>query len=426
MTAHVAAMDVLVIGAGVVGLTTAQALHADGHRVTVLEAAASPANGTSHANGGFLSPAYSVPFATPDLPRQAWQSLFDAQSPMRFRPDGTWGQWQWLWALWKRCNPAAATDARSRFVRLGHYSQTCLKEVVATTDVQFEFRQSGVLQLVRQAEQQLRAEKQAEAFTAQGFPARWLARDELLAIEPGLARATVPLAGALHVSSEASGDCAQFCHDLLAWLRQQGVGFEPEQRVTGLWLDAKGQRTLGVQTANGQRRSAQAVVVANGVDAPRLLKGHLRVPIQPVKGYTLTARFTDELNAPRHALLDETSRLSVVRFDQRIRLAGVAELVGQDARVDPKRVAQLASAFDGLYPQTLQAPTLGWSGLRPTTPDGPPIVSATAINGLWLNVGHGGYGWTLSCGSARLLADQIGGRTPAVPAVDYTLQRYGP
>lgn len=425
MSAQPATMDVLVIGAGVVGLTTAQALHADGHRVTVLEATVSPATGTSQANGGFLSPAYSVPFATPELPRQAWQSLFDSQSPMRFRPDGTLSQWQWLWALWKRCTPAAATDARSRFVRLGHYSQTCLKELVAATGVQFEFRQSGVLQLVRQTAQRARAEKQADAFTAQGFPTRWLVRDEVMAMEPGLARSSVPLAGALHVASEASGDCAQFCHALLEWLRRAGVVFEAERQVTGLWLDANGHRVLGVHTADGQRWPAQAVVVANGGDAPRLLKRHLCVPIQPVKGYSLTAQVVDEANAPRHALLDETSRLAVVRFDQRVRLAGVAELVGPDLQLDPQRVAQMGAAFEALYPQTLQAPTQGWCGLRPTTPDGPPIVSATSIAGLWLNVGHGGYGWTLSCGSARLLADQIGGRTPVVPAVDYAWQRYG-
>ncbi|MBK6651773.1 MAG: D-amino acid dehydrogenase [Betaproteobacteria bacterium] len=423
MSAHPAAMDVLVIGAGVVGLTTAQALHADGHRVTVLEAAASPATGTSKANGGFLSPAYSVPFATPELPRQAWQSLFDSQSPMRFRPDGTLGQWQWLWALWKRCSPAAATDARNRFVRLGCYSQACLKELVAATGVEFEYRQTGVLQLIRQSAQQARAEKQAEAFTAQGFPTRWLRRDEVMAMEPGLTRSSVPLAGALHVVSEASGDCARFCHELLAWLQKQGVDFEPAQSVNGLWLDSTGQKVLGVQTVTGQRWSAEAVVVANGVAAPEVLKGHLRVPIQPVKGYSLTAQVSDEANAPRHALLDETSRLAVARFDQRIRLAGTAELVGVDLRIDPQRVTQLKSAYEALYPQTLQAPTLGWCGLRPTTPDGPPIVSATTIDGLWLNVGHGGYGWTLSCGSARLLADQISGQTPAVPAVDYALQR---
>jgi len=417
-------MDVIVVGAGVVGLTTAQALHADGHRVTVLEAQSGPAEGTSQANGGFLSPAYSVPFATPDLPRQALQSLFDSQSPMRFRPDGSLAQLQWLWSLWMRCNPTDMADSRSRFVRLGHYSQACLAEVAKATSVEFEHRRSGVLQLVRQAGHQARAAQQAEAFTYQGFPTRWLSRDEVIAIEPGLERSSLPLAGALHVEGEASGDCERFCHGLLQWLQERGVGFEPNQRVTGLKLDASGRRFKGVSTCNRSHWAAEAVVVASGMSAPQLLRGHIHLPIQPVKGYSLTAEVADAELAPQHALLDEVSRLAVVRFAGRVRLAGVAELVGNDLRIDPRRVAQLAAAYEALYPQTLRPGAVGWSGLRPTTPDGPPIISATPIAGLWLNMGHGGYGWTLSCGSARLLADQMQGLAPALPANDYALQRH--
>jgi D-amino-acid dehydrogenase len=417
-------MDVLVVGAGIIGLTTAYALHTDGHRVTVLDAAPGPAEGASYANGGFLSPAYSVPFASPDLPKQAWQSLWNPASPMRFRPDGTLAQWQWLWSLWKRCNPVDATEARHRFVRLGLYSRSCLEEIVSITGVQFEQRQTGVLQLVRQAAHEARAVKQAESLTAQGFATRWLNRDEVLTKEPGLKHSTLPLFGALHVSSEASGDCALFCHALHCWLRERGVSFEFRQHVTGLWTDSKERRVLGVHSQARLRWPAQAVVVANGNSAKGLIKPYFRLPIQPVKGYSLTARVADEDRAPRHALLDETSRLAVVRFDQRVRLAGVAELMGADQRLDQRRADQLLAAYEAMYPQSVRPAPLAWCGLRPTTPDGPPIISATNLGGLWLNVGHGGYGWTLACGSARLLADLIQGRTTAVPTDDFALHRY--
>jgi D-amino-acid dehydrogenase len=417
-------LDVLVVGAGVIGLTTAYALHADGHRVRVLEAQSGPAKVTSQSNGGFLSPAYSVPFATPDLPKQAWQSLFKPESPMRFRPDGTFAQWRWLWALWRRCNAVHTSDARRRFVSLGTYSLDCLDELVTSTGIEFDFAKQGVLQLVRHATDQPRAERQAETFTHLGFPTRWLKRDELLAIEPGLARSKVDLAGALFVESEAMGDCERFCLELARWLGQRGVIFEFNQSMSGLWLDASGQRVQGIHTNKQSKISAQAVVVATGMSAPESLAKHFRLPIQPIKGYSLTVQVGDAEHAPRHALIDEASRLAVTRLGHRVRMAGVAELVGADLRVDPRRVAQLLASYEALYPQAGRADAVAWSGLRPTTPDGPPIVSKTPISGLWLNVGHGGYGWTLSCGSARLLADLVAGRSPMLPVEDFALSRY--
>ena len=412
------ARRVVVVGAGIVGVTTAHALLDDGHQVTLLDAAPAAAEDASHANGGFLSAAFCAPWAMPGLPRQALAALFDRDAPMRWRPDGSLAQLRWMRELLAQCNAPQFARHRARMVRLALYSRACLDAVAAQTAVDFDRCDGGVLLLLRDAPGAAAVQRRLDELLGFGIEARWCGPDSVRALEPGLSAAAC-LAGAVHVPAEASGDCARFARGLLAWCGALGLRFEPASRIDALEFAGSSRRLRAVR-AGRRRWEADAFVFAAGVDTARLLRPHLRVPVVPVKGYSVTVPLADGLGA-RRAVIDEASKLAVARLGSRLRLAGMAELVGHDRRVDPARCAQLVRHGEALYGPLPQSGRSAWAGLRPMTPDGTPIVGATGIEGLYLNTGHGTYGWTLACGSARLLADVLAGRPAALDPAAYAL-----
>lgn len=416
-----AAHEVVVIGAGVIGMTTAHALLDEGHRVTVLDAEAGAARGASHANGGFLSAGFCAPWAAPGLPRHILSALVSRQGPMAWRPDFSGGQIRWLRDLFRQCTASRFVDHRARMVRLALLSRSCLRDIVDRTRITFDAQSSGAVQIMRHRPDEPVLNRRLQDFKALGVDARWCDAEQLRALEPGLS-ASLPLAGGFHVKDDASGDCEQFVQKLLAWNLQRGLQFEPGVRIDALDLDRSGRRLQGIR-CGARRWDANAFVFAAGADSPRLLRSVLNLPVVPVKGYSVTLPAEPGSQAAG-AVIDDGSKLAVARMGRRIRLAGMAELVGHDRRIDPRRCEQLITQFESLYGPVDRSQARLWAGLRPTTPDGTPVIGATGIKGLYLNTGHGTYGWTLACGSARLLADVIAGRPAALDPDDYAIARF--
>jgi len=408
---------IVVVGAGVIGVTTAQALLADGHEVTLLEARGSAAAGTSQANGGFLSAAFCAPWAVPGLPRQAMAALFDRQAPFRWRPDGSLDQLRWLRALIAQCDAAQFARHRRRMVRLALLSRVCLQGVLVQTGLEVAGRGSGVLQLFRRAPGESLIRQRLDELRGQGFDAHWCGPEQVQALEPGL-RADAGVVGALQVRDDGCGDCAVFVQGLLGWCQARGLRVVLEAPVQALEVDAGGRRLRAVR-ARGQRWAADAFVFATGVDTPRLLRPHLAVPLLPVKGYSISVPVADGQGV-RGAVIDDASKLAVTRLGAQLRLAGMADVVGHDLRVDAARCAQLVRQHEALFGPLPHERRL-WAGLRPMTPDGTPIIGATPIEGLYLNTGHGTFGWTMACGSARLLVDLIAGRPAPLEPQAYAL-----
>lgn len=412
--------EVVVIGAGVIGVTTAHALREDGHQVTLLEAEPAAGRGTSHANGGFLSAGFCAPWAMPGLPRQILSAGLSRQGPMRWRPDFSTSQLRWLRDLFAQCTPSEFADHRGRMVRLALLSRACLRRLIDRTQVEFDFQSAGVMQIMRQQPAPSVLSRRLDELRALGMDAQWCDAEQVRALEPGLSR-SAPLAGGLQVRDDASGDCEQFVQQLLAWNCQRGLNFVPGVRVDALEMDRSGQRLRAVRSG-GRRWDAQAFVFATGVDSAHLLGATLRVPVVPVKGYSVTLNLPAG-QGPHAAVIDDASKLAIARMGSRVRLAGMAELVGYRRDVDPRRCEQLIAQYEALYGPVDRAHASLWAGLRPMTADGTPIIGPTHIQGLYLNTGHGTYGWTLACGSAQLLADLIANRPAALEPSDYTPQR---
>ncbi|HEX8606512.1 MAG TPA: D-amino acid dehydrogenase [Pseudoduganella sp.] len=413
-------MRVLILGSGVIGVTTAYYLARAGHAVTVLDRQPGPALETSFANAGQISPGYASPWAAPGIPLKAIKWMVQRHAPLAISLDGSRFQLQWMWQMLKNCNADSYAVNKERMVRLAEYSRDCFKALRASTGIAYEGRQGGTTQLFRTQQQMDGAAKDIEVLKDTGVPYELLSARELLSAEPGIA--SERLVGGLRLPNDETGDCQLFTTRLTAMAQELGVQFRYNVDIDS--LDVAGGEIRGVRCA-GELVTADSYVVALGAYSTPLLRGIVDIPVYPLKGYSITVPIVDAGRAPTSTILDETYKIAVTRFDDRIRVGGMAEIAGYDKRLNPRRRATLEMVVNDLFPgagDTAQASF--WTGLRPMTPDGTPVVGRTPLRNLFVNTGHGTLGWTMSCGSAQLLADIMSARRPAIHADDLSVERY--
>ncbi|WP_062746157.1 D-amino acid dehydrogenase [Erwinia persicina] len=417
-------MKVVILGSGVVGVASAWYLAQAGHEVTVIDRQPAAALETSAANAGQISPGYAAPWAAPGVPLKAVKWMFQRHAPLAIRLDGSRFQLAWMWQMLRNCDMSHYQLNKSRMVRIAEYSRDCLKTLRQETGIAYEGRQGGTLQLFRTAQQYESAAKDIAVLKEAGVPYELLEAAQLRQAEPALATTQHKLTGGLRLPNDETGDCQLFTQRLAAMAAEAGVTFRYNTTVDA--LEQEGNRITGVRCGS-ERITADAYVVAFGSFSTALLDGIVNVPVYPLKGYSLTIPIKDADAAPVSTVLDETYKVAITRFDDRIRVGGMAEIVGFNTRLLPARRQTLEMVVGDLFPQggSIEQTTF-WSGLRPMTPDGTPVVGRTPLKNLFLNTGHGTLGWTMACGSGQLLADIISGVTPAISADDLSVMRYLP
>jgi len=450
-------MRVAVIGAGIVGVTTAYELGAEGHEVTVYERRSTVAAETSFANAGLVAPGYVTPWAAPGMPLKVLRQLASRHAAVRLHAGLDLG-WGWRW--WRACRPSTHQANRLRLQRLAIFSRARLDELTGRLRLEYERRQ-GYLVLLRARKDFEMVEPGLATLTALGTRYAVLDAAQCHAIEPGLADET-PLHAGIHLPDEVVGNCRQFAMLLRKEAARLGVRFQFETDVVGLaagtqprvlthraprrveiaampsdaengdgssvpadsdWPDTQ---PLGTEPFN---EAFDAIVVCAALGAKALLHPlGIRLPMQAVYGYSVTAPLrhddADGIYGPRAALMDERYKVAISRLGSRIRVAGSAELGGAADRHDPRALATLYQVLADWFPGAARLKdTQHWKGARPMLPDGPPVLGPSGATGIWLNLGHGSSGWALACGCARVLADALSGRAAPIDTEGLGVER---
>lgn len=416
-------MRIAVLGGGVVGVTTAYYLAREGHEVTLVERRSGPAQETSYANAGEISPGYASPWAAPGVPMKAMQWLLMEHAPLIVRPRLDGAMLRWMLATLRNCTASAYARNKRRMVRLAEYSRDQLADLRATTGIRYDERTQGTLQLFRTQAQVEGVAKDIEVLQRNGVAFEVLDAAGCVEAEPGLSFAAEPFVGGLRLPRDETGDCHMFTLELARLAAGLGVRFRFGETVRALRVS---DNHVVAAVTDRDEIEAELFVAALGSYTPALVAPlGLRLPVYPVKGYSLTADIRLADRAPVSTVLDESYKIAITRLGDRVRVGGMAELSGFDDGLPPSRRATLVRSAASLFPEAGNwGEARFWSGLRPMTPDGTPVVGSTPIANLYLNTGHGTLGWTMACGSARVIVAQIGGREPDIEAADLALARY--
>lgn len=416
-------MQVIVLGGGVIGLTSAWYLAQAGHEVTVIDRQLNSGEETSFANAGQISYGYSSPWAAPGVPIKALKWLIQKHAPLKIKPGMSPDLYLWASKMLTNCNQASYQINKSRMLRVANYSRDCLIELRQHHDIDYEGRQQGTLQVFRSHAQIDAVAKDIKLLQESGTRYQELDVQACIQAEPALAHVKEKLVGGLRLPDDETGDCYLFCQQLVTLAKQAGVTFKFGVEISGL------KRTNGkissVATSIGELKADAYVIALGSYSAALLTPLGLSIPVYPVKGYSLTLPITDETLAPISTVMDETYKVAITRFNQRIRVAGTAELSGYNLDLSEQRKETIAMVVNDLFPGGGDIDKAEfWTGLRPMTPDGPPIIGKTPISNLFTNTGHGTLGWTMACGSGKLLADRVSGRTPDIDPQGLDIFRY--
>ncbi len=418
-------MTTLVIGAGLLGLCTAKSLHARGETVRVLEAREGVALETSFANGGMLTPSLPEPWNDPGVHRHLASSLFDPKSGMRLRLHAVPSLFFWGMRFLQNSSPSRYYKACEDNFLLASYSLACTRAVTRELQLQYSQASGGTLSVFRN-ERDLNAKKAvSDRLAALGMRYSLLDSAGVVALEPSLADVGHKLIAGIHFRDDEFGDAQKFCVALAEKLRASGVSIDTGRQVIGI-VHSNG-RVTGVRTRT-EVIATKRVVLAAGPHSRQILKSvGMSLPVQPAKGYSVTIDISDMTGGPRIPVLDDSMHAGITPLDHRLRLVGTAEFTGFDKRLDQVRIDNLFDLLEALFPsidaRIDRQKALPWTGLRPMSADGKPIIGRTSIEGLYLNTGHGHLGWTMAMGSAELLADLMQGRAPAIDPQPYGISR---
>ncbi len=416
-------MKVTVLGSGVIGVSTAYHLAKAGHRVTVVDRQPGAALETSFGNAGEVSAGLASPWAGPGIPLKALKWAFMRHRPLVIWPLPDPAMWRWALQMLRNCTAVRYERNKTRMLRLAEYSRDRLRALRAETGIHYSERSLGTLQLFRTQKDFDGTGRDTEVLDRHGVPYQLLDREGCIGVEPALARVREKFVGGLRLTDDETGDCHQFTTGLARIAQDLGVefrfGVDIRRIVPG------GGRISGVATDQGELR-ADAYVVALGSYSPLLLKPlRIDLPVYPVKGYSITVPIGDPSGAPESTVMDETFKVAVTRLDDRIRVGGTAELAGYSRTLRPSRRATLEHVVTDLFPGggDVEKATF-WTGLRPMTPDGTPVIGPSPYANLFLATGHGTLGWTMSAGTGQVLADVVSGRRPEIDLAGLTYARY--
>jgi D-amino-acid dehydrogenase len=416
-------MKVTVIGAGLIGISTAYFLRLRGHDVTVIEREKGPGLQTSFANGALVTPSMPEPWNAPGCWRVLLGSLGRSDAPLRLRMDAIPGLTGWGIQFLRNSSPGRYQESCLRNLRLALFSLNVLQDLRRQTGIEYDCTARGSLRLFRNEETLHDALRAADPLLAEGLRLRRLSRAETIALEPALAPIGAQLAGAIHYAADETGDAHRFCNVLAEHATQRGVNFSFGTSVSRLELGSG--HIAAVQTDKGRLVTEQYVVAAGSYSTPLLRPLGLHVPVRPAKGYSVT------FDGPRSALsipiVDDGMHAVLVPVGNATRVAGTAEFAGFDLRLRPERIRNLTNLAQKILPHAGLDPATArpWCGLRPLSADGVPIIGPTPISNLWVNTGHGALGWTMAAGSGQLLAELLSRDTPSVDPEPYGLARFG-
>ncbi len=416
-------MKVLILGSGVIGTSCAYYLAKAGHGVTVVDRQSAPALETSFANAGEVSPGYSAPWAGPGVPVKAIKWMLMHHSPLVIWPMLDPSMWRWGLSMLRNCTEARYALNKGRMVRLAEYSRDCMRELRADTGIRYDERTQGTLQLFRTQQQLDGTGKDIEILKQYGVAYELLDRPGYIGVEPALAHVQQKFVGALRLPGDETGDCFKFTQRLAEMAQELGAKFRFGVNIKAIEND--GSRITGIATDGGTLQ-ADNYLVALGSYSPLLLKpAGIRIPVYPVKGYSITVPIIDASRSPESTIMDETHKVAVTRLGDRIRVGGTAELAGYSTALREARRRTLNHVLTDMFPGAGNlAKTEFWSGLRPMTPDGTPVVGGSSYPNLYLSTGHGTLGWTMAAGTGRVMADLMSGRKTDISLDGLTVDRY--